>query len=105
MSVVKVTTTLPISWKEFEVGEWAHNFLSEKKVACIQIDRIRSIYQWNQTINSEEEWRLSFTTDSALMPNLIQNIESLHPYDTPQITWNSIDSNEKYSAWVKESVR
>jgi|TARA_B100001996_G_scaffold72036_1_gene52870 periplasmic divalent cation tolerance protein len=104
MSVVKVTTTLPISWKEFEVGEWAHTFLSEKKVACVQIDRIRSMYQWNETINSEEEWRLSFTTDRALIPNLIQTIESSHPYDTPQIIWNSIDSNEKYSVWVKESL-
>ncbi len=105
MSVVKVITTLPISWKEFEVGEWAHTFLSEKNVACIQIDRIRSMYQWNGAINSEEEWRLSFTTDHTSIPVLIQTIESSHPYEIPQITWTSVESNEKYSVWVKEAIR
>jgi len=105
MSVVKVTTTLPISWKEFEVGEWAHTILSEKTVACVQIDRIRSMYQWNEAIHSEEEWRLSFTTDLTMIPNCLQTIESSHPYEKPQIIWHPVDSNEEYSVWVKESIR
>ncbi len=43
MSVIKVVTTLPISMKEFEVGEWAHALLSEEIVAGIQIEKIRSM--------------------------------------------------------------
>jgi len=105
MSVVKVSTTLPISWKEFEVGEWAHAFLTEGIVACVQIDKIRSMYYWEGQANTEEEWRISITTDISVITQLIQSIESVHPYDTPQIIWSAVNSNENYSKWVKEAIK
>ena len=41
MSVIKLVTTLPISMKEFEVGEWAHALLSEKIVACFNTNSLK----------------------------------------------------------------
>jgi len=102
MSVVKVVTTLPISWKEFEVGEWAHALLSEKIAACIQIDKIKSMYPWEGTINSEEEWKLSITTRLDLINQLIRSIQATHPYEIPQIVWHAVNADENYSNWIKE---
>ena len=104
MSVVKVVTTLPISWEEFEVGDWAHTLLSEKNVACIQIEKIRSMYSWKNTISSEEEWRLTMTTKLKSVTQLIQSIQSTHPYEIPQITWHAVNSENNYSNWIKEAT-
>ena len=100
MSVIKVVTTLPISMKEFEVGEWAHALLSEKIVGCIQIDKIKSMFTWEQKINSEEEWRITLTTKLSLIHQVIQAIHATHPYDVPQIVWHAVNNN-----WINEVTK
>ncbi|MBA45202.1 MAG: cytochrome C biogenesis protein [Euryarchaeota archaeon] len=104
MAVVKLVTTLPISWKEFEVGDWANTLLSGKNVACIQIEKIKSMYSWQNSISSEEEWRLTMTTTSELINQLIATIESIHPYEIPQIVWHAVNSENSYSNWIKEAT-
>tara|TARA_B100001113_G_scaffold150842_1_gene123687 strand:+ start:713 stop:1036 length:324 start_codon:yes stop_codon:yes gene_type:complete len=105
MPPVKVVTTLPISWKEFEVGEWAYSLLSANKVACIQIDKIRSMYLWQNNVNSEEEWRLSMTTTQKSSTELINRIKTNHPYEIPQIVWHSVNADEEYHNWINEVTK
>jgi periplasmic divalent cation tolerance protein len=35
---------------------------------------------------------------------LKQRVESLHPYDTPCIMKFDVEANEKYEAWIRDSV-
>ena len=102
MSVIKVVTTLPVSMKEFEVGEWAHALLSEKMVACIQIEKIRSMFSWEEKINSEAEWRITLTTKLSLVHQIIQAIQATHPYDVPQILWHAVNTDQNYNNWINE---
>ena len=104
MSTVKVTTTLPTSWKEFEVGEWCQTFLSEKIVACIQFERVRSMFSWNESIHSEEEWRITLTSTIDSVTKLVNLVEENHPYDVPQITWHAVNTGKLYGDWVKEEI-
>ena len=104
MSVIKVVTTLPISMKEFEVGEWAHALLSEKVVACIQIEKIRSMFSWEAEINSEEEWRVTLTTKLDLVQQIIQAVQTTHPYEVPQIVWHAVNTDQNYSNWINEVI-
>ena len=102
MSVIKVVTTLPNSMKEFEVGEWSYALLSEKIVGCIQIEKIKSIFSWEGKINSEEEWKITLTTNSNLIDLIIQAIHTTHPYDVPQIVWHTVNTNQNYENWINE---
>ena len=104
MSVIKVVTTLPISMKEFEVGEWAHALLCEKVVACIQIEKIRSMFSWEDKINSEEEWRVTLTTKLDLIHQIVQAIQTAHPYEVPQIVWHAVNSDQNYNNWINEVI-
>ena len=97
MTVVKMVTALPGDWKEFEVGEWAHTHIENLLAACIQIEKIRSMYRWDGEVNSEEEWRLTFTTTLEKAPTLAKSIEKLSPYDVPQVIWNKANYCCKYS--------
>ena len=104
MSVIKVVTTLPISMKEFEVGEWAHALLSEKVVACIQIEKITSMFSWEAKINSEEEWRVTLTTKLDLIHQIVLAIKTAHPYEVPQIVWHAVNSDQNYNNWINEVI-
>ncbi len=105
MAVVKMVTTLPGDWKEFEVGEWAHTLVENLVVACIQIDRIRSMYRWDGEVTSEDEWRLMMTTTTEKAPILAKLIEKESPYDTPQVTWTTVDASDSYSTWTEEVTK
>ena len=104
MSVIKVVTTLPITMKEFEVGEWAHALLSEKVVACIQIEKIRSMFSWEAKINSEEEWRVTLTTKLDLVHQIIQAVQTTHPYEVPQIVWHAVNTDQNYGNRINEVI-
>lgn len=104
MTVVKMVTTLPGAWKEFEVGEWAYGHIENLLAACIQIERIRSMYRWDGEVSSDEEWRLTFTTTSSKAPLLAKSIEKTSPYDVPQVIWNNVDASEGYSTWTEEAI-
>mgnify|MGYP001281319418 FL=1 len=105
MAVVKMVTTLPGDWKEFEVGEWAHVHIENLLAACIQIERIRSMYRWDGMVNSEEEWRLTLTTTHEKASILAKSIEKSSPYDVPQIIWNTVDASEAYSSWTEGAIK
>lgn len=105
MTTVKMVTTLPGDWKEFEVGDWAHTHIESSLAACIQIERIRSIYKWEGEVTSEEEWRLTMTTTHEKAPTLANSIEKSSPYDVPQIIWNTVNASEAYSAWVQGAIK
>lgn len=102
MSVIKVVTTLPSSMEEFEVGEWSYALLSEKLVGCIQIEKIKSMFSWEGKINSEEEWRITLTTNLILIDQIIEAIHATHPYDVPQIVWHAVNTNQDYKNWINE---
>jgi len=105
MAIVKMVTTLPGDWKEFEVGEWGHTLVENLVVACIQIERIRSMYRWDGEVNSEDEWRLTMTTTTEKAPILSKLIQEKSPYDIPQVTWAAIDASGEYSTWTKEVTK
>ena len=102
MSVIKVVTTLPSSMEEFEVGEWSYALLSETLVGCIQIEKIKSMFVWEGKINSEEEWKVTLTTNLSLIDQIVEAIHATHPYDVPQIVWHAVNTNQDYKNWINE---
>tara|TARA_B100000925_G_C22010228_1_gene475908 strand:- start:4213 stop:4497 length:285 start_codon:yes stop_codon:yes gene_type:complete len=88
--------------EEFEVGEWSYALLSKKLVGCIQIEKIKSMFPWEGKINSEEEWKITLTTDLSLIDQVIEAIHATHPYDVPQIVWHAVNTNQDYKNWINE---
>ena len=96
-----VKTTLPGSWREFEVGSFAQS-LVESGAACVQHHKVSSTYKWEGKIQSENEWSLQIKVSQYDKQAIIDLIHKSHPYDVPQIITLEVNASEEYSKWVEE---
>ncbi len=94
-----IQTTLPGKWIEPEVGEFCQSML-EAGAACAQYSTINSMYKWDGKTQSEPEWRIQIKTNHSNALNVIQQINRLHPYETPQIIAWDADANDDYKSWI-----
>ncbi len=96
-----VQTTLPGDWIEAVVGAWSASLVDSGLAACVQRDRITSVYSWEGATESSEEWRIEIKSSAVKKDALIEAILADHPYDTPQIVAWEASSTSEYSDWVQ----
>ena len=94
-----IKTTLPATWREFEVTSFAQSLL-ESGAACIQHHQITSNYKWEGKINSEQEWAVEIKVSQSNKQSLIDKITELHPHDVPQIIMIQCEATKEYGDWV-----
>ncbi|MDC0557464.1 divalent-cation tolerance protein CutA [Candidatus Poseidoniaceae archaeon] len=94
-----IKTTLPISWREFEVVSLAQDLL-ENGAACVQHHQITSTYKWDGSVQSEKEWSLEIKISNTNRMSVLKKLKSLHPYEVPQIICTEVTANESYLQWV-----
>ena len=94
-----VQTTLPGVWIEAEVGDFAQRMI-EAGAACIQHETVRSIYRWQGEIESESEWRLQMKVALTRLDGVLEKLNELHPYDTPQVLVWEADAPTSYGDWI-----
>jgi periplasmic divalent cation tolerance protein len=83
------------------VGSWSAELVEKGLAACVQRERITSVYSWEETTQSSEEWRLEIKTSADTKDQLIEVIISNHPYETPQIVAWEASSTPRFSDWVQ----
>ena len=94
-----VKTTLPDSWREFEVTSFAQT-LVESGAACVHPHHVSSTYKWEGKIQSDKEWALQIKVSDSNKQSVISKIEEEHPYDVPQIVMHECEGSEGYTDWV-----
>ncbi len=84
----------------------AQSLLDQSLAACVQIDGpIQSHYCWQGKSHCDDEYRLMIKTTIAVWPRLRQHLESIHPYDEPEIILVPVtDASEGYRHWVMSQV-
>ena len=96
-----VQTTLSGGLNDAEVGMWAQSMIDSKLSSCVQVNRGRSVYRWEEKIKSESEWLIQLKTTKSKVKKLIHKIKSEHPYDVPEILFWAVESTEEYSNWIQ----
>ena len=96
-----VQTTLSGDLNDAEIGMWAQSMIDSKLSSCVQVNRGRSVYRWEEEIKSESEWLIQLKTTQSKVKKLIQKIKSEHPYDVPEILFWAVESTDEYSNWVQ----
>ena len=71
--IVAGKTTLPDSWREFEVTSFAQT-LVESGAACVQ-HKVSSTYKWEGQIQSDTEWALQIKVSNSNKQSVISKIE------------------------------
>ena len=80
--------------------------IEERLAACVNIlAPCRSIYRWEDKVDTVEEVPALFKTRLDAADALIARIAKLHSYDTPAIvTWPIPRLLADYGDWVEENV-
>jgi periplasmic divalent cation tolerance protein len=94
-----IKTTLPISFREFEVTSFAQSIV-ESGAACVQHREISSTYSWDGKLNHDKEWLLEIKVSEKNKQSVQEVITNLHPYDVPEILILKVEANQEYLDWV-----
>lgn len=97
-----ISTTSDIS----EAEELSNRIVKEKLAACVNIfPQIKSVYWWEGEIEKDEEALLLIKTNEKKLDALLDKIEELHSYDTPEALAIDIEKGSPdYLEWVEKSV-
>ncbi|MFX1417409.1 MAG: divalent-cation tolerance protein CutA [Promethearchaeota archaeon] len=90
-----------------EEGERIAKILVESKLAaCVNIiHNVFSIYRWKGKIEEENECLLLIKTIQENNELIIQKINEIHSYETPECIGFKIETgSEKYLNWISEVV-
>jgi periplasmic divalent cation tolerance protein len=102
LEVIAVYTTVAT---EEEAQRIAHEAVHRKLAACVQMESIRSVYEWQGKVHSDPEFRLLFKTTRAVFEPLRDLICSLHSYQLPAIFAVPVVAGlPDYIHWVSECV-
>ncbi|MDE0870034.1 MAG: divalent cation tolerance protein CutA [Candidatus Poseidoniaceae archaeon] len=99
-SLFIIQTTLPSSWKEFEIGSFSQ-LLIESGAACVQRKSIVSMYNWDGTFHSDSEWSLEIKVSSSKKEFVLLKIEELHPDEVPQLLHWEVQASQGYADWAR----
>lgn len=87
---------------EWLVG-WTRSLVEDRLAACGQnIERVRSIYRWQGSVEDEAEARVALHTRASLVDAIVARANREHPYDVPcVIALPVVGGNPAYIDWVR----
>lgn len=91
-----------------EAERIAHSLVEVRLAACGNILRspMRSIYRWQEKVESAGEFLLIIKTSRRKFPQLQAAIKRLHSYEVPEIIALPIVAGSNgYLAWLAESLK
>ncbi|MCY2975176.1 MAG: divalent-cation tolerance protein CutA [Planctomycetota bacterium] len=99
----EVKTTLP---NETAANAMAKDLVESKLAACVQIaGPVRSVYHWENVVQSELEWTLAIKTLESKLDLCRARIAQLHTYKVPEILANPIHKlSDDYQQWLHDEL-
>lgn len=97
--LIIIHTTVPDSTTADRI---AADLIEQRLAACVQTSgAIQSYYTWEGKPHREREYALSIKTRTTLYDAVARRIETLHPYQVPEIIATDLTKcSPAYREWV-----
>lgn len=83
----------------------AETLIEERLAACVNRVPCRSTYRWDGEIVDDDEEILLAKTTADRYPDLVERVETEHPYDVPCIErFDADDVLPAFADWLAEST-
>jgi periplasmic divalent cation tolerance protein len=91
---------------EEEAEKIAQHLVENRLAACVNvIPQVRSIYRWQEKVESAQEWLLLAKTTAEKFTLIRDAIGALHSYELPECISIAIDGGSApYLRWIEENV-
>ena len=90
---------------EDEAEQLADAIVQARLAACVQIQRVRSVYAWQGETRRELEWLLMAKTRAGRFAELEAFIRERHGYEVPEIVQVPITAGSAaYLRWLGEAT-
>lgn len=91
---------------EEEAKRISEILLRERLIACANIIRSNSIFNWKGKPEDSVEWIILAKTTPENFDELNETVCSLHSYDVPCVVAMPLShSNEEYEKWAREELK
>jgi periplasmic divalent cation tolerance protein len=99
-----VLTTLPAS---ADAPTFARALVDERLAACVNVlPAMQSVYRWQDAVQQDDERQLVIKTWQDRLPALEARLESLHPYDVPELlVLEVVGGGSAYLEWLHAETR
>ncbi len=100
--VASLTTTLPT---EEEAQALARGLVEARLAACAQVEPgLQSHYRWQGRVQADAEVRLTVKTLPEARAAVEAFVGRYHPYELPQMLWQTLEASPAYAGWVRAEV-
>jgi len=82
----------------------AKELLNRKLAACVHLREVRSYFVWKGNLEQSNEVQLLIKTNKARLENLLDVVNQLHSYQTPELLYWSASTSDAYKEWIQDSV-
>ncbi|MEM4781334.1 MAG: divalent-cation tolerance protein CutA [Halalkalicoccus sp.] len=87
-------------------AELAETLVEERLAACVNRVPCRSTYRWEGDVVADDEVILLAKTTDERYPELVERVETDHPYEVPCIErFDEADLLPAFAAWIDDSTR
>ncbi len=92
---------------EDTAGDLAGKLVQGGRAACVNIvSGVRSVYQWQGSLEKEEEWVLQIKTRAGLYEDVEQLVRAEHPDELPEvIAVPIVAGSSDYLGWIDQMTR
>lgn len=88
--------------QEWHAESLAAQIVAARLGACVQLQAIKSFYEWQGQAQATQEWLLMIKTRESLYGELERFIRARHHYETPEVLSLPITAAAAdYLAWVR----
>ena len=104
MDALIVLTTLPAA---ADAAAFARTLVEGRLAACVNVlPAMHSVYRWQEAIQQDDERQLVIKTWRDRLPALEGRLESLHPYEVPELLVVAVDGGSPaYLEWLQAETR
>ena len=78
--------------------------IDAKLAACVLVIDVKSFYNWEGTLNEDDEVVTILKTSTDKVERLEKYIETNHDYDVPAIITLQASTNESYGNWLSAQL-
>lgn len=83
----------------------AKTLVTEKLAACVTMLPVHSVYSWQGEVQADDEWQLIIKSELSKFAALSTKIQSIHPYDVPEIiALPIVAGSPSYLEWIAQTV-